>query len=46
MTSTVIVALIVLFGACLIGKMLKDMFPGPVSGTFKDADAEGHTPAE
>ena len=46
MISMVIVALIVLFGAALIGKMLMDMFPGPITSAFKDADAEEQTPAE
>ena len=46
MTSTVIVALMVLFGAALIGKMLKEAFPGSVSDAFKDTGAESPTPAE
>ncbi|MEO1138030.1 MAG: hypothetical protein AAFW87_01120 [Pseudomonadota bacterium] len=32
MTTAVIVALMVIFGAALIGKMLKDMYPGAIFG--------------
>lgn len=36
MTTTMIcVALLVLFGALLAGKMLRDMFPGSVSNGFR-----------
>ncbi|MEO0774359.1 MAG: hypothetical protein AAFZ04_14400 [Pseudomonadota bacterium] len=39
-TTTVCVVLLVLFGALLAGKMLKDMFPGTMSNGFKaDEDA-------
>ncbi|MEO0751276.1 MAG: hypothetical protein AAFY25_05695 [Pseudomonadota bacterium] len=34
-TTMVCVALLVLFGALLAGKMLKDMFPGTMSNAFK-----------
>ena len=46
MTTMVIVALIVLFGAALAGKMLMDMYPE--SGFFarQGDDADEHTPAE
>ncbi|MEL6647459.1 MAG: hypothetical protein AAGK79_00795 [Pseudomonadota bacterium] len=37
-TTMVCVALLVLFGALLAGKMLKDMFPGSVSNAFKAED--------
>ena len=39
MTTTMIcVSLLVLFGALLAGKMLRDMFPGTVSNGFKADD--------
>ena len=42
MTTTMIcVSLLVLFGALLAGKMLKDMFPGTMSNGFKvDEDTQ------
>lgn len=46
MTTMVIVALIVLFGAVLVGKMLMDMFPPSGFGRSTTDDAEDHTPAE
>ncbi len=42
---TVVLALMVLFGAALMGKMLKDIFPGPLFGASKKQDAND-TPAE
>lgn len=35
MTTFVIVMLIVLFGAALMGKMLMDLYPGPITDWFK-----------
>lgn len=46
MTTMVIVALIVLFGAALMGKMLMDMFPGSVFNAFREEENEDQTPAE
>lgn len=40
MYSTVVIALIVLFGAALIGKMLMDMYPGSVFGGSKRKDTD------
>ncbi|MEL6121409.1 MAG: hypothetical protein AAFN44_14360 [Pseudomonadota bacterium] len=34
-TTHICVALLVLFGALLAGKMLRDMFPGTLSNAFK-----------
>jgi len=42
----VIVALIVLFGAALIGKMLMDMYPGSGFALPGEDRGEGHHPAE
>ena len=38
-TTTICVSLLVLFGALLAGKMLKDMFPGTMSNGFKADEA-------
>lgn len=46
MTTTVIVALMVIFGAALIGKMLMDMYPKSGFGASDEDDGEKHTPAE
>ncbi len=40
MITTVIVTLIVLFGAALMGKMLMDMFSGSPFGGLKNEGAE------
>ncbi len=40
MYSTVLIALIVLFGAALIGKMLMDMYPGSVFGGSKGNETD------
>lgn len=42
---TVVVALMVLFGAALMGKMLKDIFPGSIFGASKKREIND-TPAE
>ncbi|WP_338549147.1 hypothetical protein [Roseovarius phycicola] len=42
---TVVVVLMVLFGAALMGKMLKDIFPGAMFGASKKRDTP-ETPAE
>lgn len=34
-TISIVIALMVLFGALLMGKMLKDLFPGSVFAYFK-----------
>ena len=39
-TTIVVISLIVLFGAGLMGKMLRDIFPGSMFGT------KGKTPAQ
>ena len=47
MTLTmVIVALLVLFGALLAGKMLRAMFPGTISNAFKETKNDDNIPAE
>ncbi|MEQ8896150.1 hypothetical protein [Roseovarius sp.] len=46
MTTMVIVALIVIFGAALVGKMLMDMFPMSGFGRKPADDADDQTPAE
>ncbi|MDM8168499.1 hypothetical protein [Roseovarius sp.] len=46
MTTMVIVALMVIFGAALVGKMLMDMFPNSGFGRKPADDADDHTPAE
>lgn len=46
MTEFVIVALIVLFGAALMGKMLMDMYPGSVLDMLKKNDIKDAPPAE
>lgn len=46
MMSNIAIALIVIFGAALMGKMLMDLFPGSVFGASKDKTAEDTTPAE
>ena len=38
MNTFVIVMLIVLFGAALMGKMLMDLYPGPITQWFKKKD--------
>lgn len=40
MTTFVIVVLIVLFGALLMGKMMMDLYPGPVTDWFKKKDID------
>jgi hypothetical protein len=40
------VGLLVLFGALLAGKMLRDMFPGTISNAFKNDEADKNIPAE
>jgi len=45
-TVMVMVALLVLFGAALMGKMLLDMFPGSLFGTSSHDDNDERTPAE
>ncbi len=47
MTMTMIcVGLLVLFGALLAGKMLRDMFPGTISTAFKEDEKNDNIPAE
>lgn len=43
MYTAMVIMLIVIFGAALMGKMLKDMFPGSISTMFKKNKEE--TPA-
>ena len=45
-TLSVVVALMVLFGASLIGKMLKDIFPGSVFAYLKGDKGQTTHPAE
>lgn len=40
MNTAVMVMLIVVFGAALMGKMLRVMYPGSVFGSSKDKKAE------
>ncbi|WP_157708180.1 hypothetical protein [Roseovarius faecimaris] len=35
MNTSIIVVLIVIFGAALVGKMLKDIYPGSMSNLFR-----------
>jgi len=47
MTMTMLtLALMVLFGAMLIGKMLMELFPKSGFGANRDGAANGQTPAE
>jgi len=47
MTMTMVtIALMVLFGALLIGKMLMELFPDSGFGADHDDTTKGHTPAE
>ncbi|WP_371227827.1 hypothetical protein [Roseovarius sp. 2305UL8-3] len=41
MKTAVVIMLIVLFGAALMGKMLKVLYPGSVFGSSKGKNAEG-----
>ena len=43
MYTAMVIMLIVIFGAALMGKMLKDMFPGSISTMFRKGTDE--TPA-
>ncbi|WP_397543674.1 hypothetical protein [Roseovarius salis] len=45
-TTMVIIALMVLFGALLIGKMLTEMLPESGTGTDQETAEESRTPAE
>ena len=44
MTTAVVIMLIVVFGAGLMGKMLRDMYPGSIFGGRKKS-ASDETPA-
>lgn len=45
-TTAIIIMLIVLFGAGLMGKMLKDLYPGTLFGGQKKASNEDMSAAE
>lgn len=45
MYTAAVIMLIVIFGAALMGKMLKTMYPGSVFGTFKTKKTDDTTGA-